>query len=66
MLQCTQCSKEREIEAMKIDIAVAKSDISTVKNDIIGIKDTLNKMNWYVIGIMGTTILTLVTLIVKK
>ena len=53
-MQDHKCIKEKEIEQLKIDLAVAKSDISTVKSEISEIKDTLNKFNWKLISVLIT------------
>ena len=50
---------------MKIDIAVAQSDIGKVQNDIQAILKTLDKFNWWLIGIMGSSIVTLISIVFK-
>ena len=57
------CKHEIEIQKMKIDIAVAQSDISKVTNDIHDIKQNMTKFNWWLIGIMSTSIITLLTIL---
>lgn len=58
------CKQTEIIQEMKIELAVAKSDITTVKVDISGIKTSISKLQWWLIGIMGTTILTLISTII--
>jgi len=52
------------IYQLERDLAVAKSDITQVKNDIKEIKDTMNKFNNYLLNTMGTTILSLIGIVV--
>lgn len=39
------CEKSKEIEQMKIDIAVAKSEITSVKTDVREIKTDIKEIN---------------------
>ena len=64
-MEMCKCTQEKEIQQMKIDIAVAQSDIGKVQNDIQAILKTLDKFNWWLIGIMGSSIVTLLTLLAK-
>ncbi len=67
--ECIQCQVIEEMRKTQHDmdktLAVAQSDISTVKGDIKDINSAISKFNWWFIGIMATTILTLVTLLYK-
>lgn len=60
--ECKQCEV---IQQLKVDVAVAQSDIKTVRLDIVGIKDSISKVHWWLMGIMGTTIVTLATILLK-
>ena len=60
-----ECLKVHDIEQLKIDLAVARSDISTVKSEISGIKNGISKVNFFLLGIMATTIGTLILLVLK-
>ena len=60
--------KEHEsiIRRLELDLAVAKSDIGAVKDEIKDIKTTLTKFNYWFLSILGTTILTLIGIIIKN
>lgn len=68
--ECIQCQAiedmKKNMHEMDKELAVAKADNANFREDIKGIKGTLSKFNWWLIGIMATTILTLLTILFKK
>jgi hypothetical protein len=65
MEECTfpKCKQADAIKKLQIDVAVAQSNIQDVKDDIREIKNKQGSMNMWLIGIMGSSILSLVVLI---
>ncbi len=61
-----ECKHDKDIEKLKIEIAVAKSDIRTVKDEITGIKQELSKFKWWFISIMASSLATLIFMILNK
>jgi peptidoglycan hydrolase CwlO-like protein len=64
------CSRQKEIEQLKIDVAVAKSDITSVKGDITEIKTQIaagfkkveegqSKMIWWLIPTLAAAVVSL-------
>ena len=67
-----KCLNAKELQQMRIDIELAKSDIKSVKDDIKDmredtkeIKTDIKKFNWWLLGLMGTALLTLAGVFLK-
>lgn len=56
------CTKEKDIETLKIELAVAQSDIQKVIEEISGIKKSLDKFHWWFLGIISSTLITFIVL----
>jgi hypothetical protein len=60
-----ECKYQEIIHKLQLDLAVAQSNIQAVKDDIKAMKEDIKRFNYYIIGGLASSVLTLVGIIVQ-
>lgn len=59
------CIKEEEWRVMGERMSAVETYQKTAKDEVKEVKASISKMTYWIMGVMGTTILTLITLLFK-
>lgn len=60
-----KCIYEEDIIKLKLDVGIQKNSVNNVNEDVREIKGKIDKFSWWLLGILTTCVVTLLTILLK-